>query len=76
MTEDKLIAAKNALDEARMLYDAAHSEYESARRGETDARNRLNEAQKAFDAAVDEVKKNPPWNSEWHNSGNRGGCVA
>jgi hypothetical protein len=72
MAEDKLIAAKKALDEAREKYNEAERREKEASRDEINARNRLNEAQKAFDAAVAEVKANPPWNSEWHQSTKRG----
>ena len=71
MSDDKLIAAKKVLDEARSRYDEAHSRAEAESRNETDARNRLNEAQKVFDAAVADVKKNPPWNSDWHQEARR-----
>lgn len=71
---ETLIKAQKALDEARSIYDAAHKEAEAARRGETNALNRLSEAQKAFDAAVIEVRKDAPWNSNWHQSLKRGAC--
>jgi hypothetical protein len=59
-------AAHEGLKKAQELYDDAHNAYEAARSRETNARNELNRAQKAFDAAVADVKKNAPWNSDWH----------
>lgn len=67
--EDAIVAAKKTLDAARKEYDEAHSRYENARRVETNARNNLNEAQKAFDTAVADVKKDAPWDSNWHQEG-------
>lgn len=58
--------AHTELKKAQDLYDDAHNAYEAARSRETNARNELNRAQKAFDAAVADVKKNAPWNSDWH----------
>jgi hypothetical protein len=58
--------AHERLKMAQKLYDDAHNAYEAARSRETNARNELNRAQKAFDAAVADVKKNAPWNSDWH----------
>lgn len=67
-TEKKLTieSAHEGLKKAQELYDDAHNAYEAARSRETDARNQLNRAQKAFDEAVANVKKNAPWNSDWH----------
>lgn len=59
-------ATHEELKKAQELYDYAYSAYEVARSRETNARNELNRAQKAFDAAVADVKKNAPWNSDWH----------
>lgn len=39
-----------------------------AEREETNARNRLNAAQKAFDAAVLELRKSAPRNTDWYDS--------
>ena len=60
--EDALLALKNA----RQKYDEVHAEMESVRRAETNALNVLNDAQRAFDAAVGDVRADPPWNSDWH----------
>jgi uncharacterized coiled-coil DUF342 family protein len=76
MEEDKLITAKKALDEARKEYDQAHSRYENARSLETSCRDTLNEAQKAFDAVVADLKKDAPWDSNWHNQTRSGKCAA
>lgn len=55
-----------SLRKAQEHYEKVHKECEDARRRETDAKNDLNKAQKQFDDAVAEVKKNPPWDSDWH----------
>lgn len=64
-------AAHAKLREAQERYNNAHNAYEAARSRETDARNELNRAQRAFDNAVAAVKKNAPWNSDWHQAANR-----
>lgn len=58
------------LREAQDRYNDALNAYVAARSRETDARNELNRAQRAFDDAVVAVKKNAPWNSDWHQTAN------
>lgn len=54
-----------AVVSATEAHQSAQSRASIARNEETDARNRLNEAQKAFDAAVAEMRKQAPRDSEW-----------
>ena len=73
MAETKTIeAAAKELREALERYDVLHTESEAARSRETDALNTLNRAQKAFDESVEAMKKNAPWNSDWHQRNQRG----
>lgn len=73
MDKDKTVEqAAQQLREARARYDGMHREYEAARSRETDALNALNRAQKTFDEAVAALKKDAPWNSDWHSRNRRG----
>lgn len=69
---NKLQDAIIELDNAREAHDSARAEAKQASSREISARNRLNDAQKAFDAAVAEIKKDAPWDSNWHSQKNRG----
>jgi indole-3-glycerol phosphate synthase len=50
---------------ARKKYEDFKTEEARASRDTTSALNALNEAQKAFDAAVAEIKKAAPRDSDW-----------
>ncbi len=53
------------LEQAGKSYESARQRASMARNEEADARNKLNQAQKAFDAAVAEMKKQAPCDSDW-----------
>jgi hypothetical protein len=56
------------LEEARLNYDRAKITADAANKYLTQATNALNDVQRSFDLVVAEQKKNPPWNTHWHNS--------
>lgn len=64
-----------ALAEARTAFDEVEVRKKKIEREMTVAVNRLNDAQKTFDAAVSEVRKNAPWNTDWHRQNNPKQCV-
>lgn len=55
----------NDIVHAAQAHQSAQQRASIARNEETDALNRLNQAQKAFDAAIAELKKQAPRDSEW-----------
>lgn len=68
---ESIESAKNNLDQATAAYDKAHQQSQIANRGETECKNRLNHAQKAFDRVIDEIKAEPPRDSDWWNNKHR-----
>jgi hypothetical protein len=55
-----------AVEATRIALQDAESEEQEARRRRTDALNRHNEACRAFDAAVEELRKLSPRETDWH----------
>ena len=73
--ETPLDKAQRELREAITIYDEAERESRFASNKATAALNRLNAKQKAFDAAVAEMRKTAPGQSDWkqrHNGGIHG----
>lgn len=69
MTDDKMPDLKALLAEieAAMQQHKEATQEESAARGKMcDATNRLNRAQKALDDAIEKVRAQAPWNTDWH----------
>lgn len=65
LAQNTLAAAAKELDDARIAYETAHSQYLDASRVRTETLNRLNAIQKKFDAAVKTVKDEAPRDSDW-----------
>ena len=61
-----------ALQTALKDYQAAEAACKETERAKLAMMNNLNNAQKQFDAAIAQIKKDPPWNSDWANKSNRG----
>jgi hypothetical protein len=76
-TADKndLAALERELKLALEEHVSASREESVARGAVTEATNRVNKAQKALTAYVDNLKKQAPWNTDWHSEKNRGQSV-
>jgi hypothetical protein len=72
MAEHLIASALNELTKARVAFKEADERSKIASSAQTEALNRLNRAQQAFDAAVEEERKNPPWNSNWARAKTKG----
>lgn len=59
------------LEQAQSAYAMAKQAKEKAGRDETNTRNRLNKAQQAIDSYVASLRKQAPWNTDWHDQQNR-----
>lgn len=55
-----------ALAKANAEWSEINQRKQAVDREMTTAINKLNEAQKSFDEAVNELRANAPWNSDWH----------
>jgi predicted nucleic acid-binding Zn-ribbon protein len=62
---ERMTAALEDLEDARVEYEEAEQRTSYARSEETAARNRLNKAQAEFDALVSDVKEEAPRGSDW-----------
>lgn len=73
MAENKtsLIEATKRLTDAKADHSERKREEDHARSRCTAALNVLNAAQRAFDQAVADVRKDAPWDSDWHSSDRR-----
>lgn len=69
-------ACAKTLAEARKEYDLANEEKGRIDKEMTRVTNALNKAQKTFDEAVDQIKKDAPWNTDWHSKRNPPRAVA
>jgi hypothetical protein len=54
------------LTRARECFEEVKSRKDAIEREMANATNHLNGAQKAFDQAVVAIRKDAPWNTDWH----------
>lgn len=66
LEQPDILQLSEAVEGARFALEDAEREEQEARGRRTEALNRYNEACKAFDAAVEELRKLSPRDTDWH----------